>query len=269
MMFLIQLTMAKDPAFLFYPGDWLGGTIGMTFEEKGAYMELLMMQFTRGHMNERMIHQTVGQLWVNLKDKFEKDAEGLWFNSRLDVEKEKRKNYVDSRKNNKNGTNQHTSKPKKSKGHMTSHMEDVNINRNENKDFERGAGENFNEEREKQIVEATQVMMKDFKFTELSNPNKRRQISDFIRKLFAESRIEYFIQQYPAYWEYKKLSGLGTQSLDTFIGGGWDRENWAEKLKELQNAKSKSTNSDDRKESVAAVAKSADDYINSRLSANG
>ena len=27
--------MAKDPAFLFYPGDWLGGTMGMTLEEKG------------------------------------------------------------------------------------------------------------------------------------------------------------------------------------------------------------------------------------------
>ena len=35
--------MAKDPAFLFYPGDWIGGTMGMTFEEKGAYMEILMM----------------------------------------------------------------------------------------------------------------------------------------------------------------------------------------------------------------------------------
>lgn len=24
--------MAKDPAFLFYPNDWLGGTMGMTFD---------------------------------------------------------------------------------------------------------------------------------------------------------------------------------------------------------------------------------------------
>ena len=77
--------MAKDPAFLFYPGDWLGGTLGMTFEEKGAYMELLMMQFTRGHMTDQMIYQTVGQLWVNLQDKFQKDSQGLWFNERLDV----------------------------------------------------------------------------------------------------------------------------------------------------------------------------------------
>jgi uncharacterized protein YdaU (DUF1376 family) len=117
----------KDPAFLFYPGDWLGGTIGMSFEEKGAYMELLMMQFTRGHMTSHMIGQTVGQLWVKLQDKFIQDENGLWYNVRLDIEKEKRKNFVTSRKNNKEGKNQHN-KEGKEVGHMTSHME------NENKD---------------------------------------------------------------------------------------------------------------------------------------
>ncbi len=55
--------MSKDPAFLFYPGDYIAGTMGMTFEEKGAYMELLMMQFSRGHMTSHMIDQVVGQLW--------------------------------------------------------------------------------------------------------------------------------------------------------------------------------------------------------------
>lgn len=120
--------MAKDPAFLFYPGDWLGGTIGMSFEEKGAYMELLMMQFTRGHMTSHMIGQTVGQLWVKLQDKFVQDDKGLWYNRRLDEEKEKRKNYTGSRKNNLSGTNQHTKKDKVSVGHMTSHMENENVN---------------------------------------------------------------------------------------------------------------------------------------------
>jgi uncharacterized protein YdaU (DUF1376 family) len=117
--------MAKDPAFLFYPGDWLGGTLGMSFEEKGAYMELLMMQFTRGHMTKDMIGQTVGHLWVKLQDKFTQDAAGLWYNERLDLEKERRKNFVTSRKNNKEGNNQHT-KDKKDGGHMSSHMVNVN-----------------------------------------------------------------------------------------------------------------------------------------------
>jgi uncharacterized protein YdaU (DUF1376 family) len=134
--------MGKDPAFLFYPGDWLGGTVGMTFEEKGAYMELLMAQFTRGHMTEHMIGRMVGHHWDILKDKFVQDKDGLWFNQRLEDEKEKRKNFVNSRKNNIKGENQHTKSTKKDahmNGHMTSHMEnrnrneDSNVNKNESK----------------------------------------------------------------------------------------------------------------------------------------
>jgi len=114
--------MAKDPAFLFYPNDYIGGTMGMTFEEKGAYMELLMMQFNRGHMTEQMIGQTIGQLWDIIKDKFNVDPEGLYYNERLEEEQNKRKAFTASRRNNKSGKNQH---PKKD-GHMTSHMEDEN-----------------------------------------------------------------------------------------------------------------------------------------------
>lgn len=123
--------MAKDPAFLFYPNDYIGGTMGMTFEEKGAYMEILMMQFNRGHMSEHMIRQTVGQLWDRFKDKFVQDEEGNYFNSRLQEEKEKRMKFTASRRNNKSGNNQYTKKPKKSLGHMTEHME----NRNESIDI--------------------------------------------------------------------------------------------------------------------------------------
>lgn len=116
--------MAKDPAFLFYPNDWIGGTMGMTFEEKGAYIELLMMQFNRGHMTEHMIGLTIGQTFGRIKDKFIQDSDGLWYNERLDIEKEKRKSYVQSRFNNKKGTNQY----EKKEGHMSNHMEDVNVN---------------------------------------------------------------------------------------------------------------------------------------------
>ena len=131
----------KDPAFLFYPNDYLGGTMGMTFEEKGAYIELLMMQFNRGHMTPHMIGQTVGQIWDKIQDKFIRDENGLWYNERLDVEKEKRKTFTDSRKNNILGVNQYTKiNGKKSghmDGHMTSHMvnvnEDVNVNKNVSK----------------------------------------------------------------------------------------------------------------------------------------
>ena len=121
--------MAKDPAFLFYPNDYIGGTMGMTFEEKGAYIEILMLQFNRGHMTLHMIGQLVGQLWESIKCKFVQDEQGLWYNIRLDQEKDKRMSFTQSRRNNIKGLNQHTI------GHMTSHMENENedVNRNINK----------------------------------------------------------------------------------------------------------------------------------------
>ena len=127
-----KITMAKDPAFLFYPNDYIGGTMGMTFEQKGAYIELLMLQFNRGHMDSHMINHTVGQLWHVIKSKFTQDENGLWYNQRLDIEKTKRKAFSESRRNNIKGKNQYT------QGHMTKHMEnedeDVNdiINDNDN-----------------------------------------------------------------------------------------------------------------------------------------
>lgn len=129
---LKEVKMAKDPAFLFYPNDWIGGTMGMTFEEKGAYMELLMMQFNRGHMEGHMIGQVVGQMWDKIKTKFVQDAEGKWYNVRLEEEQIKRKSFTDSRKNNLTGQNQYTKKSGHKKGHMTSHMEDENENVNNN-----------------------------------------------------------------------------------------------------------------------------------------
>jgi len=123
----------KDPAFLFYPSDYIGGTLGMTFEQKGAYIELLMTQFNRGHMTLYMIKQILGfnyeSIWEVIHPKFSIDNNGLYFNERLELEQNKRKAYSESRRKNVAGINQHTKKEKEEEkdGHMTSHMEDVNI----------------------------------------------------------------------------------------------------------------------------------------------
>jgi len=130
--------MSKDPAFLFYPNDWLGGTMGMTFEEKGAYIELLILQFNRGHMTGHMIGQTVGQLWVKLQDKFKTDDDGNYYNERLEYEIKKRQEYCSSRLNNPKGINQYTgekrsydrSYDRRMTGHTGGHTENENININ-------------------------------------------------------------------------------------------------------------------------------------------
>jgi uncharacterized protein YdaU (DUF1376 family) len=127
--------MAKDPAFLFYPGDYVSGTMGMTFEEKGAYVDLLMLQFNRGHMTLHMIQHTVGHIWEQIKSKFKQDDDGLWYNVRLDYEKDRRKNYTASRRNNLNSIDKKTkTKPHMNnhmKHHMSEHMENENEIENE------------------------------------------------------------------------------------------------------------------------------------------
>jgi len=132
--------MAKDPAFLFYPGDYIAGTMHLDFLCKGAYIDLLMLQFNRGHMTldmiKHMLGQDFGQVWGQIEDKFkveiEKDIK-YFFNERLRLEKKKRCKYVESRSNNKKGNNQHNKKPIIIDDHMTSHMEDEN--KNEDKDI--------------------------------------------------------------------------------------------------------------------------------------
>jgi uncharacterized protein YdaU (DUF1376 family) len=119
--------MAKDPAFLFYPGDYISGTMYLDFECKGAYMDLLMLQFQKDHMTIHMIKHVLGHkfdhIWPLISDKF-KENNGKYWNERLKTEKEKRVKFCKSRKDNRVST-------KHMKEHMLQHMENVNININE------------------------------------------------------------------------------------------------------------------------------------------
>lgn len=42
--------MYKDPAFLFYPKDWLEGTAQLLPQEKGVYIDLLCYQHQKGSL---------------------------------------------------------------------------------------------------------------------------------------------------------------------------------------------------------------------------
>jgi uncharacterized protein YdaU (DUF1376 family) len=112
--------MAKDPAFLFYPGDYISGTMHLDFECKGAYIDLLMLQFQKDHMTLHMIRHMLGHrfdhIWPQISDKFMLKG-GKYWNERLRVEKENRSNYCKSRKNNRNNY-------KHKSPHMSGHMED-------------------------------------------------------------------------------------------------------------------------------------------------
>lgn len=130
--------MAKDPAFLFYPADFISGTQYFTLEEKGAYIQLLLLQFNEGKLTEFLIRRSLGdayeRTWEVLKHKFIFKG-GYYWNERLELEKQKRAKFTESRRNNLKG-----------KSHMESHMdthmdthmvnanEDININKEEDTD---------------------------------------------------------------------------------------------------------------------------------------
>lgn len=131
--------MAKDPAFLFYPGDWLSGTMYLTHEQKGAYMDLLILQFNVGKFTEAQAKQVLSicfdVAWPMLKQKFSTDGI-LYYNVRLQTEIDKRKNFTESRRNNAKGVkNKETEslEEEKPKKHMLQHMEDEDINKDVNK----------------------------------------------------------------------------------------------------------------------------------------
>jgi uncharacterized protein YdaU (DUF1376 family) len=120
--------MAKDPAFLFYPGDWMLGTMTMTRHEKGCYMDLLMAQFNSGPLTLNQISNLLGAdkgIWATLSSKFNQTEAGLWFNERLELEKEKRKSYTDSRSKNRKKTYDNLYE-NTYVNHMNKHMENIN-----------------------------------------------------------------------------------------------------------------------------------------------
>jgi hypothetical protein len=136
--------MAKDPALAFYWNDWHGGTVGFTRHQKGCYMDLLHAQFNSGPLSLNEIKNILGSdfsQWDALRKKFTQTGDGLFFNERMETERNKRKAYTESRKNNLKGVkNSHMGTHMDN--HMAPHMDNDNDIDNEIEiKGKRGAGE--------------------------------------------------------------------------------------------------------------------------------
>lgn len=93
--------MAKDPAFLFYSSDFLTGTQFFTHEQRGKYITLLCLQHQQGHLREQHMLMVCGTYDIDVFSKFTKDANGLYYQPRLETEIEKRNKYCESRRENR------------------------------------------------------------------------------------------------------------------------------------------------------------------------
>ena len=79
--------MSKDPAFLIYPNDYIGGTMGFSILQHGSYWLLLLYQFNNGHFSEEAAIRIVGkENYQSVSHKFKKDDQGFLYNNRLEEE---------------------------------------------------------------------------------------------------------------------------------------------------------------------------------------
>lgn len=128
--------MAKDPAFLFYSADFIVGTYEMTDEQVGRYIRLMCLQHQKGHLSEAVVLSVMGgEIDREVIGKLKRDADGLYYNERLDEETSKRRDYSESRAKNRKGNNI----SKSYVNHMSNicdsydeHMVNENVNENVN-----------------------------------------------------------------------------------------------------------------------------------------
>jgi uncharacterized membrane protein YvbJ len=67
--------MGKDPALLFYSGDFLVGTFTMTMEQRGRYITLLCLQHQQGFLTENDLKENLQDTDITVFNKFEKLSE--------------------------------------------------------------------------------------------------------------------------------------------------------------------------------------------------
>lgn len=91
------MTKKKDPAMLVFTQDWLVGVIGLTWEEQGRYWWLICVQHQKGHID---IDALMPDCPDNVRAKFTKDEDGLYFNKRAEEEINRRAKYAESRRQN-------------------------------------------------------------------------------------------------------------------------------------------------------------------------
>jgi uncharacterized phage protein (TIGR02220 family) len=83
----------KEPGYYFYVNNWIAATVHLTLEQKGAYKELLNLQFLRGPFTLRQAElilqgkNNFDRNWPFIYDKFvevrEPDKEPVYYNERM------------------------------------------------------------------------------------------------------------------------------------------------------------------------------------------
>ena len=136
--------MSKDPAVLFYTGDFLVGTMKMNFAQKGKYIQLLCLQHQDGHLSEDDMLSVCGDYDEKIFSKFVKDDDGRYYNERMEEESIKRRKFVESRQRNLVKSDKETQVEAHKESHMEAHMGNHTETRMENENRNRNKNINYN-----------------------------------------------------------------------------------------------------------------------------
>lgn len=128
--------MTKDPAILFYTSDFLSGTAFFTDAQRGQYIRLLCEQHQNGHIPERHMFDICQSYDSPVFKKFVKDAEGNYYQERMEKETQRRTSYSESRRNNRFGKKEQPDVTPHMSNHMSIHMETGTVTDNNSKEEE-------------------------------------------------------------------------------------------------------------------------------------
>jgi hypothetical protein len=159
--------MAKDPAVLFYTSDFLVGTITMTMEQRGKYITLLCLQHQKQKLTLKDLQMYLTDEDIEVAEKFPLQSDGFYYNLRMYEEALKRKNYTESRRNNrKKKDDVDISLLKQS---YVNRMENENVNEDVNVNDNINNNVNRNEVLAKVISETMKIKPKQSEINELDN----------------------------------------------------------------------------------------------------
>jgi len=210
--------MPKDPAFLFYPGDWLQGTMGLSFQEKGAYMELLIFQFNNGKFTredaKHILSTCKAYAFEKVLKKFDTNEDGtLFWKQRLVNEMKKRSDYTESRRNNARGIkNEEIDLPASIKNEAyAKHMENENENTiNISKELCKIFGKEYQLPKERMPAMSNWYMTIDVQAKAILSVHKPEQAINQIRGYVRYCKSN-----------DRKLIGTNYKVAETILGSNW------------------------------------------------
>jgi len=211
--------MAKDPAMLWYWGDWYSGTSLLSRFLKGCYMDLLHAQFNNGRLSVEDIKTCLGSdfgtSWPALQKKFKQDESGLFFNERFEQEKNKRKDYSQSRRDN-------ISKRYSKATHEATHVIDMKVDKeNENENSISISSTPVLELFE--IEKCVEIALKDPRWVQANNTNKT-ELEDFNKTLEKRGIYETNPGEYKSHFANWKALGKVDKSVTEVSNSNLSRE---------------------------------------------